>query len=210
MGSGTRIMGNRASRGRAYYLAYGSEADMIYALPAPLAHWVPYPFQCVRYQAPCPRSNPSCSAPDLPDDQQPWNRTRYPETRSQYVTTMTKGPLDDDFPFPCAPGKWSDSTTVSSQSRSSCSGPCPSGFFCGAATHTPSPCPRGAYCPRGSAVGMLCEAGTFQDAAQQTSCKTCPAGSACTAGAVGPGRALAGARAARVAVAGTVVARRTT
>ena len=114
MGSGTRIMGNRASRGRAYYLAYGSEADMIYALPAPLAHWVPYPFQCVRYQAPCPRSNPSCSAPDLPDDQQPWNRTRYPELHSQYVAAMTKGPSDDDFPFPCAPGKWSDSTTVRS------------------------------------------------------------------------------------------------
>ena len=192
VGAGAKLSGNNATRGSTFFLSYGTEADLLYNLPAPLAHWVPETFQCIRYQAPCPASNPSCDAPELPEDQQPWDQLKFPELRDQYVAVMARGPSNDDFPFACAPGKWSDSTDVRAQSRAACSGPCPTGFFCGAATHSPLPCPRGSYCPTGSAVATLCDAGTYQDLPGRSACKECPVGHACVTGATVQVQCVAG------------------
>ena len=40
-------------------------------------------------------------------------------------------------------------------------------------------CPEGHWCPTGSAIERICEAGTYQDAIEQGSCKNCPEGKYC-------------------------------
>jgi len=58
---------------------------------------------------------------------------------------------------------------------------CPAGYFCplGTSVSTANLCTPGHYCPGGTHDEIICDAGTFQDLAQQTSCKQCTAGNYC-------------------------------
>ena len=59
---------------------------------------------------------------------------------------LPDGALDGDFPYPCAPGLLGLTQAASAQRGPQCSGLCPPGFFCGAATSDPSPCTVGHFC----------------------------------------------------------------
>lgn len=56
---------------------------------------------------------------------------------------------------------------------------CPAGYYCpnGSTSGTTNPCPIGYMCPLGSGDKVICDGGTYQDTAQQSTCKTCPKGS---------------------------------
>eukprot|EP01029_Cantina_marsupialis_P004433 TRINITY_DN14448_c0_g2_i1.p1 TRINITY_DN14448_c0_g2~~TRINITY_DN14448_c0_g2_i1.p1 ORF type:complete len:1632 (+),score=579.25 TRINITY_DN14448_c0_g2_i1:1-4896(+) len=60
---------------------------------------------------------------------------------------------------------------------------CTAGFQCQGGVSNPSVvCPVGHYCPEGTSDALPCEAGTYQDRTQQTTCKPCPSGYYCEIG----------------------------
>ena len=77
------------------------------------------------------------------------------------TATIDAGLVNDNYPFPCGAGLFGNSLQHSAQSGPQCSGLCPPGYFCAAATITPSPCPNGTYCPDGSPAAVDCPAGAF-------------------------------------------------
>ena len=78
----------------------------------------------------------------------------------------------------CTPGYFCDSPGLALPS-----GPCSAGYFCPPSQTTSTPsnfnCTLGHFCPQGSSQPSPCPSGTYQDAEQQSLCKTCPAGYFC-------------------------------
>ena len=75
----------------------------------------------------------------------------------------------------CTAGHYCNETALSSEA-----GVCFAGYYCPTGTeHPTSICPSGHMCPEGSGAADPCDAGYYQDAAQQDTCKDCPAGYYC-------------------------------
>ena len=70
---------------------------------------------------------------------------------------LNDGATDGDFPYPCAPGLYGDTTETSAQDGPQCTGLCPEGKGCAGATVVPEDCTRGTYCPIGSMRGIPCK-----------------------------------------------------
>ena len=96
---------------------------------------------------------------------------------------------------PCAAGFYGSSTGLST---STCSGPCPPGYFCpnGTAVPTANPCGSAAYyCPQGSSVPVACIISSISGmttpfvgaATTRTGCEICPANRVCNLGQLVPG-----------------------
>lgn len=65
--------------------------------------------------------------------------------------------------------------------------PCEPGFYCEEGTATPTlDCWKGHHCAGGNPIPFPCEAGTYQNATGQASCRTCPAGYYCNEAEVFP------------------------
>ena len=150
----TRLVANTAGAGKSYMLSPSSQAEIIYSLPAPAAHWVANAFACRVYTLPCPTSDPECNPIPLPDHQQPCNLAKYPELDGLVVATLGRGTFDLPVPYECAAGLVG-SASPDDQQGPACGGLCPSGAFCPATTTIPTTCPAGAFCPPGSPSGQL-------------------------------------------------------
>ena len=90
-----------------------------------------------------------------------------------------EGAVETDFPFDCAPGVLGRTYLPAEQSGPQCSGPCPAGYACAAATKQPTPCPVGTYCQTGSPAPVDCPPGTWgAEPMLETidACQTTPAG----------------------------------
>ena len=92
----------------------------------------------------------------------------------------------NDFPPQCAAGFYGADDSLSSQSSTVCSGPCPEGKYCiSSATIIPTDCEAGGYCPAGSPAPRLCPSGTFGNETAfrtESQCHTCSASTSCTRG----------------------------
>ena len=100
-------------------------------------------------------------------------------------TSALEGAIDADFPYACSAGLLGSSFELLEQSTPQCSGPCPAGFACGAASSVAQPCPNGTYCPRGTPSPIPCPAGTVGRQPMLTlrdECEPCPHGVSCPAG----------------------------
>ncbi|CAG9314260.1 unnamed protein product [Blepharisma stoltei] len=89
---------------------------------------------------------------------------------------------DSSHCLPCPAGYACTTTALSTYMGTQCR----QGWYCTESSTTREPgsgiCPEGSYCPQGSAVDLLCAAGTYQDLTNQASCQTCPPGYYCPPG----------------------------
>jgi hypothetical protein len=96
---------------------------------------------------------------------------------------------------PCAAGYYGD---ITGMSVSTCSGPCPPGYFCPAGTSVPTANPCGSaayYCPQGSSAPVACIISLISGMSTpytaspltRTGCLTCPQNRLCSAGQLVPG-----------------------
>ena len=105
------------------------------------------------------------------------------------------GSMETDYPFKCSAGMVGYGYAVVEQSGPQCSGLCPAGYWCGAATSEPLPCEAGTYCEAGSPAPSSCPEGTHSSSTMRTTvqdCTACPAGSSCAAGSAEPSLCSAG------------------
>jgi len=166
---------NVAASGNAYFLGASNEAEIMYALPAPAAHYISNPFECRKYA-------------HIPSHQWPCDLTKYPELEGLTVAMLGRGAFDSAFPLECPAGILG-SSEVADQQGPGCGSLCPAGSYCPRASSTAIQCPSGTYCMEGSPLPTLCAAGTYRSAAggiAATDCMECPAGSACIAGSSTP------------------------
>ena len=176
---------NTAGSGTSYHLAPSNEAEMVYALPAPPAHWIANAFECKIYRRPCPESSIGCP---LPERQQPCDLSKYQELEGATIAMLGRGAFDSAFPFECGAGLLG-SSNVTDQQGPGCRSLCPAGSYCPRASITATRCPSGSFCAEGSPLPTLCPAGTYRETAGGTAesdCVDCPAGSACVAGSSTP------------------------
>ena len=59
-------------------------------------------------------------------------------------------PVTQRYRYACAPGLWGEDASIDAQSSARCSGLCPMGHVCDAATSQPRVCSPGTYCPAGT------------------------------------------------------------
>lgn len=160
MGYETKVVFNNAPSARSVFIDYAGRAEATYTLPAPRGHWVSNTVPCDG------TSTPPC-------------------VPSSLRTVLLRGAHEDDVPFTCAPGLIGDSLEPAMQNNPQCSGVCPAGFSCGAATIVPTLCPTGTHCVPGSSAPTPCDSGTFGSKSgliSQQECETCPPGSWCRGG----------------------------
>ena len=82
-----------------------------------------------------------------------------PVSLGMTMVSLGAGVHDDDhFPLVCPATTYSDSLEIAAQSRPTCSGACPAGFYCDKGTVTPFVCTEGNYCPAGVAAPVGCPA----------------------------------------------------
>ena len=180
LGNKTQFLANAARQGRTSMVQSGLFA---YILPAPLGTWLPNVVSCTLARIPCNFvANASCDPSSQPvSDTQPCEA----EFRDQALTNLARGPLNDDFPFPCAPGLLGASHVIEDQDGPDCSGICPPGFFCPLGSTEPQVCGRGMFCSQGSPAPTPCRDGSFgenKSLGSQDECFDCPAGSFCSGG----------------------------
>ena len=95
---------------------------------------------------------------------QPCDWESRPELLGSSTFLLPLLPIDDDFPYACAPGLVG-SVDESGQKSALCAGRCPAGKRCPEpSTVIPLPCTAGAYCPEGSTVPVGCPAGRWGQA----------------------------------------------
>ena len=164
--SGTQLQGNMAYEGRSIYI----HRDVAES-------W----------------KDRACTNPNVRPSKQPVTY-ELPAPPAHYVVIMgkglttaeiSKGLIDENYPFECAPGKYGADVSRDVQATPRCSGPCPEGFSCPVATVEPQICARSTYCPEGSATETSCPAGTFgaqQGQSNIAQCQTCKAGTECPIG----------------------------
>jgi len=98
---------------------------------------------------------------------------------------LTYGSHEREIPVMCPPGVFGGSIAPEHQTSPQCEEPCPAGWQCPAASHTPLPCSVGTYCPSGSAAGTPCPSGRFgiaTDLQLEDECDWCPPGAWCSGG----------------------------
>ena len=127
-----------------------------------------------------------CSAPSFV---QPCDWQAFPSFLGKPVYLVPTGPVEENFPFPCAPG-YLGSNETQFQTSSECKGLCPEGFFCPTrSTLEAQLCPVGHFCPLGSSLPRPCSPGRYSSRrglAAEDDCMWCPAGSSCTGGTSHP------------------------
>jgi len=93
-------------------------------------------------------------------------------------------PVDTMEPIQCHAGRFGNATQLP---NSSCSGPCPAGYWCDVGTVEPSVlCSAGHYCPEGTTERLQCPAGRYGSKRGYATyeCEAlCPAGYQCPVGA---------------------------
>ena len=120
---------------------------------------------------------------------------QLPVPQGHYVIITDRGntaPLsmaivDDTYPFECSAGRYGAAADDEREAQSTprCSGTCPRGRVCVAATVVPALCRNGTYCPRGSANELNCPAGTFGGRSglfAESECEICKVGTQCPEG----------------------------
>ncbi len=81
--------------------------------------------------------------------------------------------IDEDFPFPCAPGFYRSTDTRTNQDGPMCEAICPVGHYCMAGSPEPLPCHTASYCPIGSEYPIPCPKGTYTNLTNLTAADEC-------------------------------------
>ena len=171
------------------------------ALPVLPGHWLPNA-ECLVYRHACPLSDgkpePACvnarhecslspirdkhvltDGGDCPESTfvQPCDWEGEPSLLGQRLFTVPLLPIDETYPYECAPGVVG-STDPEQQGSPLCGGLCPAGSLCPTSANlSPERCPPGSYCPLGSASPVSCPSQTYNSLAGQrnaTACLTTP------------------------------------
>ena len=184
LSNGTLLTSNSAPAHASVSLASGA---VVYALPAPLGHWIASSFLCAWYRQPCAAALGSSCDPEAQPllEHQPCSvLAQQPRLEGAVVSLLPVGGLDVDYPFRCSAGFFGN--TLADQTTPQCAGLCPAGHRCASGTTAPQRCEQGGFCAVGSSTATLCPRGSFSHTPGLTSaqqCQICPRGHWCDQGA---------------------------